>query len=1032
MIGLTLRHRFLVGLLLAGILLLGWDSLTRLPIDALPDLTNNQVSVIVEAPGLVAQEVETQVTLPIETGINGVPGIVEMRSISKLGLSIITVVFEDRIDPYFARQQVQERLQLVKSRLPEGLTTEVAPLTSAMGEVYQYLVEGPYPLDELKTLQDWVVKPALRQVAGVNEVNSWGGHTRQYQVVMDPTALVSYGLTVEQVAQAVQENNRNFSAGGLVLNDDLYALRGQGRIGGLTDLAALPVVERGGIPIRLSDVAEVRIGRAVRYGSVGKNGQGEVVSGMVLMLKGENALTVIERIKAQVAALAPSLPPGVEIRPFYDQTDLIKRTIRTVQTNLLEGALLVIVVLFLFLRSVVPALIVAVTIPASLIFAFIGMRFFGIPANIVSLGAMDFGMIVDGAIVLMESIMRRRHERPDEPLADAIREASRTVIKPVVYGVAIITVVYLPILSLSGIEGKMFRPMAITVALALLGSLLLTVTLVPLLSVLMLKRFKAKEEDGAVMRRLQTGYRRVLTSAFSRPRRILATAVTLFGVAVGSLAMIGTEFMPTLDEGDILIETRKLPSIDLEGSTRISHEVEKAIMRVPEVSRVVTKLGRPDLATESMGLHEGDLYLHLKPQAQWRPGLDKAGILDELDAAMQTVPGVRHNFSQPIVMRVNELVSGVKADVAVKVFGEDFETLERLATAIEAEMVQVPGARDINRERTRGSFEWRVVPRREAMAREGVTMSGLQQVLEAAGQGIVATDVLEGQKRFELALVFPDAVRRDPFRLAELPVATSRGPQPLSTFVDFQRADGPDVIKREAASRRVVVSANVRDRDLGGFVAEAQARIGTLPLPVGYRLDWGGQFENQQRAMSRLALVVPMALGVIASLLYLHFRASRRVLLIMTAVPMAMIGGVAALWLREFYLNVSGVIGFIALFGVSILHGLVMVTCIDDYLKAGVPVDKAIIDGAVTRLRPVLMTALVASLGFVPMALSTGAGAEVQKPLATVVIGGMVTSTALTLLVLPLLYRWWVGRKRLGAPVELETPAELVPASILG
>jgi cobalt-zinc-cadmium resistance protein CzcA len=1007
MIALVLRHRFLTAMLVVLILGFGFHAFTNLPINALPDLTPNQVVVIVEAPGLVAQEVESRVTVPIEAVLNGIPGIEGLRSISKLGLSMVTVVFRDNLDPYFIRQRVQERLQSVNERLPAGLHPEVAPLASAMGEIYQYTVGGPYPLEQLKTIQEWTLKPALRQIQGISEINTWGGYTRQYQLVVDPTAMQRYGITLGEISAAIQRNNANFSAGAVSQNHNTYPIRGTGRISGLDDLAAIPVTTRDGSPVRLAQLGDVRIGHAVRSGAVTVNGKQESVSGMVLMLKGEDIGTISRRVKAKVAELLPTLPPGVTITPFYDQTALVDRTIGTVRTNLTEGALLVAAVLFVFLGSARPALIVALVIPCSLLFAFIGMTAFAIPANIVSLGAMDFGMVVDGAIVMMESVMRKRTEHPDRPIDDLITEAGQEVMRPIIFGVGIITAVYLPILSLEGTEGKMFRPMAITVAMTLAGSLLLTLTLVPILSSLLLKHHPG-EKHSRLFERLQERYADLLRKALPHPLMLGGTAVALFAVAIGSLAVLGSEFMPGLDEGDILIESRKLASIDLKGSVDVTLQLEKALKQVPEVRRVVTKIGRPDIATEAMGIHEGDMYLSLKDQKAWRPGMTKAKIIEALEAQVATVAGVKTNFSQPIAMRVNELVSGVKSDVAVKVYGEDIATLERLGEEVEKRLTAIAGVKDLQREKINASFEWQVVPQRDAMARLGVAVDDLQEVLLAATQGMPVSQVLVGEKRFDLTVTMPDSVRENPFRLAEMPVSNGDGIQPLGAMASFERQPAPYLIARDSGSRRLVVACNVRGRDLGGFVTDAKEAVAGITMPTGYRLAWGGQFENQVRAMNRLALVVPATLAIIGSLLFLHFASVRRVVLIMTALPLAMIGGVAALWVRGFYLNVPAVIGFVALFGVAILHGLVMITCIDDLVKTGMPADEAVVTGASSRLRPVLMTALVATLGFIPMAASHGAGAEVQKPLATVVIGGMITATALTLLLLPVLYRRWI------------------------
>lgn len=1019
LISFSLRQRLITLVVVLGVIALGGYSLVTIPIDAFPDLTNNQVTIITEAPGMAASEVEAQVTFPIEGAMLGIPRTLEVRSISKFGLSLITVVFEDRVETYLARQLINERLNEAKGRIPAGLDPGLGPIATAFGEVFQYTLEDDRPVSspeeqktrllDLKTVHDWFIKLQLRAVPGVSEVNTWGGLTRQFHVLVDPAQLRKYGLTLRQIYDHVAASNANFGGGYIEHRAEQYTVRGVGQLRDEADLRSIVVKSEQGSPVFLRDVAEIRVDALQRQGATTRDGQGERVSGMVILLKGENGKRVTERVKEKIATLKAALPAGVRIEKFYDQTEVIDRTIQTVERNLIEGALLVIVVLFLFLRNLRASLIVAAVIPISMVTAFIAMRLLGVSANLMSLGAIDFGLIVDGAVVMMENFIRRMRleggEAPSVVSPQVLREAALEVGRPIVFGVLIIIAVYLPVFTLEGLEGRMFAPMAITVCAALLGSLLLALTFVPAISSLLLRRSQ-RETEGRLYHAIERGYGRQLDLAIRYRWVTIGGALLAVLLAVGSLGWIGTEFMPRLDEGTILIETRKLPSVSLTESVEITLRIEETVKRFPEVAGVVTKLGRPDLATEAMGIHQGDLYVLLKPREEWTTGRDKESLIAALDAELSKLPGVSYNFTQPMAMRLDETISGVKADVAVKLFGEDLAVLESTAGAIARVLEEVPGAADVQAEKLSGAAQLQIELRRDALARYGLDIGDLQELIETAVGGKVATTLIDGQRRFDVVVRFPEALRNDPDRIRALPVLAPGGERLLLrdlAEVRVQRA--ADLISRENNQRRIVIQSNVRGRDIGSFVAEARARIAaTVPLPTGYLITWGGQFENQERATRRLFIVVPMALLLIFALLFVMFGSIRYALLILLNVPFALVGGIAALWARGLPLTLSASIGFIALFGIAVLNGVVMISYVNRLREEGKRTLEAVREGARTRLRPVLMTALVASLGFLPMALSTHPGAEVQRPLATVVIGGLLTSTVLTLFVLPLLY----------------------------
>ena len=998
--------------------ILGGLVVARIPIDAFPDLTNNQVVVTTEAPAMPPTEVDKLVTFPIESSLMGLPHTEVVRSTSKLGLSMVTIVFEDSVDPYFARQLVNERIQQARSRLPQGLEPTLGPLATAFGEVFQYTIDGAESVMDRKTLHDWQLRYQLRSVPGISEINSWGGLTRQYNIQPDPNALQRYGLGLHDLVTRLQVNNMNFGGGFINYGDEQYTVLGLGRTMDEHQLGDIVLLSKSGTPVLLRDVASISIGSTPRQGSVSRDGKGETVAGMVIALKGANGLRVIENVKREIRSL--NLPSGVKIRPFYDQSEVIYGTIHTVRKNLLEASLLVIAVLLLFLGNIRAALIVAAVIPLSMLFGFVGMSIFGISANLMSLGAIDFGMIVDGAVVMMENSVRRLSEHPEGEAPSTIKAAGIEVARPIVFGVAIIIAVYLPIFFFEDLEGRMFRPMAVTVCSALIGSLILALTVVPALGSVSLRR--VSEHQARWLAALIREYGRSLDFVLARRKLALGLATAVALVAMGSVAFIGTEFMPRLDEGSLLITTKKLPGISLPASINLSHEVEQTLMSFPEVKSVTTKLGRPDLATEAMGVYEADVYVQLKPHSEWTTARDKDGLISALASKLEKIPGVAYNFTQPMAMRMDEVVTGIKGDVAVKIFGEDPAVMQDLADRALRVLQQTPGAADAQAEVITGVPELHVNIDREAMARYGMDVSMVRELIEAATGGLPVSEVIQNQRRFPIAIWLPSSYRTDLSALGNLQLKAPGGELVrLSQVAKLTTVRGPESVSRENTQQRVVVQCNVRGTDLGSFVAAAQTRMAQqVQLPAGYSIDWGGQFENQQRAQKRLMIVFPISLAAIFLLLYATFGSVRESLLILLAIPFALVGGIGALWLRGMNMNLSASIGFIALLGVAVLNGIVMVSYINQLRSHGKSMDEAVRLGARMRYRPVIMTALVASLGFVPMAFSTSQGAEVQRPLATVVIGGLVTATVLTLYLIPAAYPWFARRQKRDMKEELE------------
>ncbi len=1033
LIDFLLDNRWLVGGLLLTLIVGGLAVMFHLPLEAFPDLTNNQVVVTVQCPGMSPVEVEQLVTYPLETALMGMPKLQMVRSTSKLELSMVTVIFDDNMDKYLVRQLVAERLNEVQSRMPRGLQPVMGPMATAFGEVYQYTVQSPHmSLMQLKTLHDWEVRYALLSVPGVSEINSWGGETKQYTIEVDPESLRRYNLTLHDVVQAVSDNNANFGGSYIEHAEQQYTIRGIGRVNSIGDMGNIVVSTSNGVPVLLNQVGSIRAEPLLRHGAVMHDGQGETVSGMVIILRGENGQKIIREIKAKIASL--TLPNGAKIIPFYDQSDVIDATTHTVEHNLIEAAVLVVVVLLIFLGDWRAALVVAVTIPLSLLFGFLGMQLFGISVNLMSLGAIDFGTIVDGSVVMVENCMHRlengaengadndgEHDAEADSagtnnagLLRVIRGAAHEVARPIVFGVLIIISVYLPILTLQSLEGRMFRPMAVTVVSALTGSLLLALFVVPTLCSFALRHRmrhvtghnQALSKTDGWFSRLRERYTRSLAGAEAHRKLILIASTVAVVASLVSLKFIGTEFMPKLDEGSLVITSKKLPGISLSESIRIQDQIERTIKIFPEITHVVSKMGRPDLATEAMGVYETDAYISYTPKVQNESPADKQKLSNRLHEALDKIPGVTYEFTQPMEMRMDETITGTRGDAALKIFGEDLDVLERMGKQARAIISQVKGASETQMELISGAEELQIRIDRAAAARYGVNVSDVQEVIESMYGSRQVSEMIEGEERFPIAFRLPANLRNDPEQLRALQLKTPNGELVrLDQVSEIREVRGPILINREQAHRRVVVMTNVEGRDLGGFVTEAEAAIQKqLPLPPGYRLEWGGQYENQKRAQARLLIVFPISLLIIAGLLYATFRNVKQMALILLIVPLALVGGIAALWIRGINLNLSASVGFIALFGIAVLNGVVMVSHINALREGGQSTEDAVRHGASDRLRPVMITALVASLGFIPMALSTSRGAEVQRPLATVVIGGLVTATLLTLYVLPLLY----------------------------
>lgn len=1055
----SIQNRWFVIIVAIAVGALGAWNFTRLPIDAVPDITNVQVQVNTVAPGYSPLEIEQRITFPIETAMGGLPKLEYTRSLSRYGLSQVTVVFKDGTDIYFARQLVNERIQQAKDQLPPGTELSMGPVSTGLGEIYMYAVEAkpdakkpdgtPFTATDLRTIQDWIIKPQLRTVPGIVEVNTIGGYEKEFHVLPDPAKLIAYRLTFRDVVTALATHNANVGAGYIERNGEQYLVRTPGQVNTLPEIRDIVVGTRNGVPIRISDIAEVKEGTDLRTGAATLNGK-ETVIGTTMLLIGENSRTAAQRVADKLKSIAPSLPDGVVARAIYDRTKLVDATVWTVEKNLLEGALLVVVVLFLILGNFRAAFVTACVIPLSMLFTITGMVENHISANLMSLGAIDFGIIVDGAVIVVENCLRllaeEQHRRgrvlTRTERFGTILEGASEVIKPSLFGTLIIGVVYLPILTLTGVEGKMFTPMALTVLFALTGAAIASMTLVPA-AVALLVTGKVSEKENFFMRGALRLYAPVLEGAIRLRYVVVMLALVLVAVSGVAASRMGGEFIPSLDEGDIAMHAMRIPGTSLSQSVQMQEALEKAVLEFPEVKEIMSKIGTAEVATDPMPPNVADNFIMLKPRSEWPdPNRSKADLVAAIEKRVEQVPGNNYEFTQPIQMRFNELISGVRSDLGVKIFGDDLDTLLGIANKVQAVVQAVPGAADAKTEQVSGLPMLTVKPNRAALARYGISLAELQEVVEIAVGGREAGLVFEGDRRFEIVIRLPEHLRVDMDALSSLPIpvpAPATGAKensrtivqtgmgttapyvPLSAVATIETAPGPNQISRENGKRRIVVSANVRDRDLGSFVSEVQRRIAEqVKLPEGYWIGYGGQFEQLVAATQRLAIVVPVALLLIFVLLCMSLGSVGDALLVYSGVPLALTGGVAALVLRDIPLSISAGIGFIALSGVAVLNGLVIISFIQRLRADGLPVAEAVRTGAMKRLRPVLMTALVASLGFVPMAIATGAGAEVQRPLATVVIGGIISSTILTLVVLPALYALFHRDRPVSEDVEVQ------------
>lgn len=1032
-IRLSIRHRWVVMFTVIGLCVLGMYNFTRLPIDAVPDITNVQVQINTQAAGYSPLEVEQRITFPIETVIAGLPTLDHTRSLSRYGLSQVTVVFEEGTDIYFARQLINERLQQIKSEIPQGLEPVMGPVSTGLGEIYFYTVESEdgatkpdgtaYTPMDLLTVQNWIIVPQLRNVKGVVEVNTIGGYEQQFHVTPYPDRLLSYDVTILDVLEALGANNDNVGAGYVERNGEQYLVRVPGQVKSLEDIENIILTKRDEITIRMGDVADVKLGSPLRTGAATENGR-EVVLGTAMMLIGENSQVVASRVDNKLEEIAASLPEGIVTKTVYDRTALVERTIKTVEKNLTEGALLVIVILFLLLGNLRAALITAFVIPISMLMTITGMFENKVSGNLMSLGALDFGLIVDGAVIIIENCLRRfaleqKHLGrllEKEERFDLAANATVEVIKPSIFGIIIITIVYLPIFALTGVEGKTFHPMAFTVVTALLSALLLSLTFVPA-AVALFVTGKVQEKESIFIRFAKRGYEPLLKASMRFPLPIIAGAIFLVLVSAFGATRLGSEFVPSLDEGDIAIQALRAPGTSLTQSIEMEFELEKEVLNFPEVRTVISRMGTAEIATDAMPPNIADIYVLLKPRKEWPdPKKLKSELIEEMEIALEKIPGSAYEFSQPIELRFNELISGVRSDLAVKIYGDNLDQLLKSANQVESVMGKIKGAADVKVEQVTGLPVLSIVPDRKRLERYGLNIKDVQEVIEVAMGGREAGTLYEGDRRFDIIVRLPEQLRTDIDALEHLPIPVPLAEQegvdsrpdyvPLREVADIDVAFGPAQVSRENAKRRIVVTANVRGRDLGSFVAELEKQVtDNVNPPSGYWVEYGGTFEQLQSARARLMVVVPIALLLIFSLLFMAFDSARAALVVFSGVPLALTGGVAALLIRDIPFSISAGVGFIALSGVAVLNGVVMISFIRDLQLKGKLLDEAIFEGALTRLRPVLMTALVASLGFVPMAFNTGAGAEVQRPLATVVIGGIISSTLLTLVVLPALYR---------------------------
>ena len=1024
-VALTLKHKNVVLACVAVIVAFGVFSYVTIPIDAFPDVSNIQVEILSNAPGLSALEIERFVTFPVEMSMRGLPDVVQMRSITKFGLSVVTIVFKDGVDIYFARQLVFERLEEARTRVPRGVDISLGPIATAMGEIYQYTLEGTMPgdsangvknLTDLRTLQEWTVTPLLKNVPGVNEINSFGGYFKQYQVVVKPERLLSYRLTLDEVYRAIQENNQNVGGNVLDRYAEQYIVRGVGLLKSDDDLRNIVLRSSGGTPVYVRDVADVNVGAAVRQGAALIDGDREVVGGIVLMLRGENSRMVVERVKEKVKEINDNniLPPGIKLVPYYDRSDIVRSSVSTVTKALLEGSLLVIVVLYLMLRSLRGAMVVIMALPLSLLLTFIVMKVVGLGANLMSLGglAISIGMIIDATIIQVENVQRHlAGTKASEHRLSTVLKAVLEVRKPSIFGEVIIAATFLPILSLEGLEGKMFTPLALTVAIALLSSLVLSIFVIPVLCALALK--PKTEAESIVMRWARKGYAPVLQWAMRRRAVVLSVALLALVATLAVFPYLGTEFIPIMDEGAFDMDVQLLPGVSLAKSVEITNLVERKLKKFPELQTVVSRTGQTGVALEARGVDKTGFVGILQARSEWKNASDRDELVDKMRAELSSIPGIAFSFSQPIQCRIDELVAGTRAQLIIKLFGDNMETLKKKSEEIGQVVGRIRGTADLVVERITGQPYLSINIDRDKIARHGLNVSDVLKVVEIAVGGKSATQLYEENRAFDVTLRYPVEHRNSVESISNTLVATNHGYNvPLSQIADIAVVEGPVQVSREDGLRRIGIEINLKDRDIGSYVAEAKEVIRkSVVLPAGYYTTWGGQFENQQRAMNKLMIMGPLAIGLILLLLFMTFRSIRLALLVITNLPFALIGGVFALYLAGLYLSVPASVGFIVLFGVAVLNGVVLVSHISQLREDGVPLQEAVIRGSHDRLRPVLMTASIAIFSLVPMLYATGPGSEVQRPLATVVVGGLITSTFLTLVLLPTLYRWFERRR---------------------
>lgn len=1024
-IAFSIKQKLVISLLVLVLIIFGIYSAIRLPIDAVPDITNNQVQIITSSPTLSATEIERFITYPVEVAMKSLPDIVELRSISKFGISVVTVIFDDNVDIYFARNLVFQKLQEAEESIPEGLgSPEMAPVSTGLGEIYQYVVRAENPEDtsynnmQLRTIQDWIVKKQLLGTEGVAEVNSFGGFEQQYQILIDPDELKNYNLTLREVYEAVAKNNSNVGGGYIEKQSNQYSIRGIGLIEKIEDLENVVVKSIHGIPVLLKQISEVKYGKGIRIGAVTQDGKGEVVAGIVMMLKGANSREVANNVHEKIQEIKTSLPAGVTIEEFYNRENLVDNTISTVEKNLIEGGLIVIIVLLLLLGNLRAGFIVASVIPLSMLFAIIMMNIFGVSGNLMSLGAIDFGLIVDGAVIIVESVIvaiaGRIHlngkSLVQEEFDETIFSSTTGIIKSAIFGVLIIIVVYLPIFALGGIEGKMFKPMAFTVGFALVGALFLSLTYVPMMCSLILKK-NIKENmtiADKIIHALKNVYTPFLEFALRSKFVTVTSAVIILLISLFIFSRLGGEFIPKLDEGDLAYQIVRLPGVSLNESVIIGDRVEKILIsKFPEVKTVVTKTGAPELATDPMGPEFSDVIVILKPKEEWTTAESKEELVEKIQKELSVVPGIGLSFTQPIELRFNELIAGARGDVSVKIFGDDLNILSDRGSDAARIMGQIQGAEDISVQQVEGLPQLQIKIIREKIAKYGISVEDVNSVIEIALAGKSSGVVFEGDKKFDIVIKYSDDKKRSIDEIRNILVSSSENLKlPLSELAEIETKEGPAEITRDNGKRRIVIQGNVRGRDIESFVNELRTAISSqLKLPPGYTMEYGGQFKNLESARGRLLIAVPVALLFIFALLFIAFNSIKQGLLVFSGIPFAVVGGIISLWLRDMPFSISAGVGFIALFGVAVLNGIVMIAYFNKLEEDGViNVHERIIQGTSARLRPILMTAMVASLGFIPMAVSTGAGAEVQKPLATVVIGGLISSTLLTLIVLPVLY----------------------------